>query len=141
MINNINAYLNEPENVNETENLNFRTRCQLKNIKDSTWSYNQLGHCGEYGESPKKFTKRCFNYLISLLQYYYTKQTFEDDRHTVVFIISHGAIISTLLQILLGRAIFNEIPLCTPIYFKQSETKRSIKRVVMLVNVLIIYWL
>lgn len=127
MINNISAYLNQPEHSPmDNEYLNSQTRSQLKDKKDQTWSYNQLGHCGDYGESPEKFTKRCFNYLIYLLQYYYIKQDPEKDKDMVVFIVSHGAVISTILQILLGRPIFNEVPLLTPIYFKQSERKRSI---------------
>lgn len=127
MINNVNAYLNQPENSPmNSEFLNDETRRVLRSKKDSTWSYNQLGHCGDYGESPGDFTRRCFNYLIYLLQYYYVKQKPEKDKQTVVFIVSHGAIISTILQILLGRAIFNEVPLCTPIYFKQSDRRRSI---------------
>lgn len=137
MINNVNAYLNQPafddnNNCNNNDNnsnnhiLNEKTKNQLRNVKDFTWSYNKLGHCGDYGESASEFTRRCFKYLINLLQYYYTKQTSEVDREMVVFIISHGAVISTLLQILLGRPVFNEIPLCTPIYFKQSTKRRSV---------------
>jgi broad specificity phosphatase PhoE len=127
MINNVNAYLNQPVDDNSCNgDFNFKTRNQLREVKDPMWSYNQLGHCGEYGESASSFTRRCFNYLINLLQFYYTRQNSEADKHMVVFIISHGAVISTLLQILLGRSVFNEIPLCTPIYFKQSEKRRSI---------------
>lgn len=127
MINNVNAYLNQPENsLMNNEFLNDETRVKLKSKKDQMWSYNQLGHCGDYGESPENFTRRCFNYLIYLLQYYYIKQEPEKDKQTVVFIVSHGAVISTILQILLGRSIFNEVPLCTPIYFKQSDKRRSI---------------
>ncbi|KAG0671827.1 hypothetical protein C6P42_003394, partial [Pichia californica] len=128
MINNVNAYLNQPKSTTNNNNsiLTSKTKDQLRNIKDFTWSYNQLGHCGEYGESASEFTKRCFNYLINLLQYYYTKQTSESDKEMVVFIISHGAVISTILQILLGCSIFNEIPLCSPIYFKQSTKRRSV---------------
>lgn len=126
MINNVNAYLNQPSFSENEGILTEQTKDQLRNVKDSTWSYNQLGHCGEYGESASAFTRRCFNYLINLLQYYYTKQGSEADRQMTVFIVSHGAVISTLLQILLGRSIFNEIPLCTPIYFKQSQKRRSV---------------
>lgn len=127
MINNVNAYLNQPNFASDKEGIfTENTKDQLRNVKDSTWSYNQLGHCGEYGESASEFTTRCFNYLINLLQYYYTKQGPDADREMVVFIISHGAVISTLLQILLGRPVFSEIPLCTPIYFKQSQKRRSV---------------
>ncbi|GMM31044.1 hypothetical protein DAMA08_037890 [Martiniozyma asiatica (nom. inval.)] len=129
MINNVNAYLNQPENSDmDNEFMNGKTREQLRIVKDQMWSYNQLGHCGEYGESPSDFTKRCFNYLIYLLQYYYMQQAAEDDKQMVVFVVSHGAVISTLMQILLGRSIFNEIPVCTPIYFKQSDKRRSVFR-------------
>lgn len=126
MINNVNAYLNQPSLSASNGAFTETTKNQLRNVKDSTWSYNQLGHCGEYGESASAFTRRCFNYLINLLQYYYTKQGSEVDRQMAVVIISHGAVISTLLQILLGRSIFSEIPLCTPIYFKQSQKRRSV---------------
>lgn len=134
MINNVNAYLNqmnfnsETNVINNKKNYGFnqQTRQQLKNVKDATWSYNKLGHCGDYGESASSFTSRCFKYLINLLQFYYGKQDSTEDRQMVVVIISHGAVISTLLQILLGRSVFNEIPLCTPIYFKQSERRRSV---------------
>ena len=127
MINNVNAYLNQPASDDACKGeFSSSTRTQLRAIKDFTWSYNQLGHCGDYGESASTFTRRCFNYLISLLQLYYTSQDSAADRHMVVFVISHGAVISTLLQILLGRSIFNEIPLCTPLYFKQSSKRRSV---------------
>lgn len=127
MINNVNAYLNQSINENDLKgDFSLKTRNQLRDVKDPLWSYNQLGHCGEYGESASNFTRRCFYYLINLLQFYYTRQNTEADKHTVVFIISHGAVISTLLQILLGRSVFNEIPLCSPIYFKQSEKRRSV---------------
>lgn len=129
MINNVNAYLNMPVNEKDCKgDFSVKSREQLRNVKDPMWSYNQLGHCGEYGESTASFTRRCYNYLIQLLQFYYTRQDLHADKHTVVFIVSHGAIISTLLQILLGRSVFNEIPLCTPIYFKQSEKRRSVFR-------------
>ena len=127
MINNVNAYLNQDINDSNCKGeFSSKTRSQLKDVKDFTWSYNQLGHCGEYGESASAFTRRCFNYLIYLLQFYYMRQNSEADKNMIVFVVSHGAIISTLLQILLGRSVFNEIPLCSPIYFKQSEKRRSV---------------
>ncbi|ODV83260.1 hypothetical protein CANARDRAFT_177897 [[Candida] arabinofermentans NRRL YB-2248] len=126
MISNINAYLNPQGSVEEEGPFTEQSRQQLSEIKDQVWMYNRLGHCGEYGESPKDFKKRCFDYLISLLQFYNQKQTFEQDKGKVIFIVSHGAVISTLLQILINKPIFNDIPLCTPIYLKQSDIKRSV---------------
>ncbi|GME75726.1 unnamed protein product [Ambrosiozyma monospora] len=88
--------------------------------------HNKLGHCGDYGESSQEFKKRCFLYFTQLLQMYYRNQSYSDDKHTTIIIVSHGAVISALLQLILGRPIFNEVPLCTPIYLKQSTRKRSV---------------
>lgn len=133
IINNVNTYLNSPETdfgvANQTEaptDLNSSTRTHLKDIRDPTWSYNALGHCGDYGEPPLEFKRRCFDYLTSLLQYYYRRQPYSADKNTVLIVISHGAVISTLLQMLLNRPIFSEIPLCTPVYFKQSLQRRTV---------------
>lgn len=144
MINNVNIYLTSPtvsygmdSQISKWERqhekttdapppLNATTRTHLRNIKDSAWSYNALGHCGDYGEPPLEFKQRCFDYLTTLLQYYYTRQPYSADKDTVLVVISHGAVISTLLQMLLNRPIFNEIPLCTPVYFKQSERRRTV---------------
>lgn len=129
MINNVNAYLYSPVDESACKgDFSSKTKNQLRDVKDSTWSYNRLGHCGEYGESSSSFTKRCFGYLIKLLQFYHTNEETQTEKNMVIFIISHGAVISTLLQILLGRSVFNEIPLCTPIYFKQSEKRKSVFR-------------
>ncbi|GMG32020.1 unnamed protein product [Ambrosiozyma monospora] len=57
---------------------------------------------------------------------YYRNQSFSEDKHTTIIIVSHGAVISALLQLILGRPIFNEVPLCTPIYLKQSTRRRSV---------------
>ncbi|GAV27048.1 hypothetical protein PMKS-000509 [Pichia membranifaciens] len=51
MINNVNAYLNQPSLSANNGAFTEKTKNQLRKVKDSTWSYNQLGHCGEYGES------------------------------------------------------------------------------------------
>ncbi|QPG75500.1 hypothetical protein FOA43_002855 [Brettanomyces nanus] len=128
MINNINTYLNTPVPADSDPHspLDGTTKQQMLKIKDPVWSYNQLGHCGDYGEPPLDFKSRCFDYLTSLLQYYYRSQSYEADKETVVFVISHGSVISTLLQMLLNRPVFNEIPLCTPVYFKQSDRKRTV---------------
>ena len=144
MINNVNIYLTSPtvnfgmdsqiakwnkqheKTPGTPPPLNPTTRTHLRSIKDSTWSYNALGHCGDYGEPPLEFKQRCFDYLTTLLQHYYTRQPYSADKDTVLIVISHGAVISTLLQMLLNRPIFNEIPLCTPVYFKQSECRRTV---------------
>ncbi|OWB58639.1 hypothetical protein B5S28_g4697 [[Candida] boidinii] len=131
MISNINNYLNESldlDDKTETTPLNNKTRSVLRTVKDQIWSYNQFGHCGEYGESNPDFKKRCFQYLVSLLQYYYKKNSFAEDRDTVIVIVSHGAVISALLRVILNKPIFNEVPMCTPIYLKQNENKRSVFR-------------
>ncbi|OWB86878.1 hypothetical protein B5S33_g5600 [[Candida] boidinii] len=131
MISNINNYLNESlddDDTTDTKPLNQKTRYTLKTVKDQIWSYNQFGHCGEYGESSSDFKKRCFQYLVSLLQYYYKKNSFTEDKDTVIVIVSHGAVISALLRVILNKPIFNEIPICTPIYLKQNENKRSVFR-------------
>ncbi|VEU22846.1 DEKNAAC103940 [Brettanomyces naardenensis] len=128
MINNVNAYLNTDGVYGPSDGtiLNSTTKGHLRDIRDPTWSYNELGHCSDYGEPPLDFKRRCFDYLTSLMQYYYRRQSYEADKDTVVFVISHGAVISTLLQMLLNRPVFNEIPLCTPVYFKQSDHRRTV---------------
>lgn len=116
LINNVNTYLNKPGESRE----------HLRKIKDPVWSYNQLGPCGDYGEDPVDFKSRCFGYLTSLLQWYYRRQSFDQDKNTTLLVISHGTVISTLLQLLLNRPIFNEIPVCTPVYLQQSDKRRLV---------------
>ncbi|CDK27759.1 unnamed protein product [Kuraishia capsulata CBS 1993] len=115
MISNINNYIH-----------NFADNDTLKRAKDPMWVYNRLGECGDYGESLKELKRRCFKFLTSFLQFYARSQKSGEDKNSVIVIISHGAVISTLLQILLNRSVFNEIPLATPIYFKQSSNKRTV---------------
>ncbi|KAI0463565.1 hypothetical protein LJB42_002567 [Komagataella kurtzmanii] len=90
----------------------------LRDTEDPSWLHNKLGTCGEYGESLKEFKTRCFHYLRNLNKHYTQHEVPEN---TTIVVISHGAVIFTLLQTLIDRPIFNEIPLCVPIFFKKLD--------------------
>ncbi|ODV97912.1 hypothetical protein PACTADRAFT_47744 [Pachysolen tannophilus NRRL Y-2460] len=94
---------------------------KLAELRDPYWNNYKFGDPGEYGESLNHFKKRCLNYLQQLLVHYEGMDNEDNDDDSTVIIISHGAVISVLLQIMLKRNIFSEIPLGTPIIFNKID--------------------
>ncbi|KAH3660469.1 hypothetical protein OGAPHI_007055 [Ogataea philodendri] len=122
LISNFNSYIESEQDTKfHCQSHNFR----LKSIRDTGWLYNRLGRCGDYGESPDDFRSRCFSYLSMLTQFYQDSQSSDKGKNTVVFVVSHGAVISMFLQIITAKSLFSEIPLCTPIYLKRNDTKMT----------------
>ncbi|KAG7814265.1 hypothetical protein KL921_000539 [Ogataea angusta] len=118
MISNVNLYL---ENTLTSLPMTDDERSKLKALRDFDWLHNKFGKCGDYGEKPSEFQIRCANYLASLVRYYETHVPEELKEDSVILIITHGALISMFLEIILGRRNFSEIPVCTPIYLKNGR--------------------
>ncbi|KAG7883695.1 hypothetical protein KL938_002280 [Ogataea parapolymorpha] len=118
MISNANFYL---ENTCTGLSVADGEKSELKLLKDPDWLHNKFGKCGDYGEKPSEFELRCANYLGNLVQYYETHASEELKENSVIVIITHGALVSMFLQVILGRRNFSEIPVCTPIYLKNGR--------------------
>ncbi|KAG7918764.1 hypothetical protein KL905_003775 [Ogataea polymorpha] len=118
MISNANFYL---ENMCTGLSVADGEKSELKIFKDPDWLHNKFGKCGDYGEKPSEFELRCASYLSNLVQYYETHTPEEHKEKSVILIITHGALVSMFLQLIVGRRNFSEIPVCTPIYLKKGR--------------------
>ncbi|KAG7783809.1 hypothetical protein KL910_000540 [Ogataea haglerorum] len=118
MISNVNLYF---ENAVNSLSPSDDGNSELKVLKDPDWLHNKFGKCGDYGELPSEFQLRCANYLGDLVQFYETHVPEELKEESVILIITHGALVSTFLQLILGRRNYSEIPVCTPIYLKNGQ--------------------